>query len=104
MIDIEKIERNEHYDVPEGYFEQLPSRMINTIRKERATRRNLFFLSAAAVALLAIASTLFLNFRKQEQENQKQIVIEAAQEEKELEEQMIDYYNTELAQMDYYNF
>ncbi len=102
MIDIEKLDRKEHYDVPEGYFDQLPSRVITTIRKQKTARRNIFVLSAAAVALLAIASTLFFNYRKEEK-LQQQIVIQA-QEEKELEEQLIDYYNTELAQMDYYNF
>lgn len=104
MIDIEKLDRNEHYEVPEGYFDQLPSQVMATIKKEKATRRNIFATAAAAVVLLAVASTLFFNFKKDEKENKAQIAIENKVENAEIQEQMIDYYNTELAQMDYYNF
>lgn len=104
MIDIEKLDRNEHYEVPEGYFDQLPSQVMATIKKEKATRRNIFATAAAAVVLLAVASTLFFNFKKDEKENKAQIAIENKAENAEIQEQMIDYYNTELAQMDYYNF
>ena len=104
MIDIEKFDRNEHYEVPEGYFDQLPSQVMAAVKKEKATRRSIFATAAAAVVLLAVASTLFFNFKKDEQENKAQIAIENKAENAEIQEQMIDYYNTELAQMDYYNF
>jgi len=104
MIDIEKLDRKEHYEVPEGYFDKLPGQVMATIKKERTTRRNIFVTAAAAVVLLAVASTLFFNFKKAEQENKAEIVIETQAEEAEIQEQMIDYYNAELAQMDYYNF
>lgn len=104
MIDIEKIDRNEHYEVPEGYFDQLPSQVMAAIKKEKTTRRNIFAAAAAAVVLLAVASTLFFNFKKDEQENKAQIAIEEKASNAEIQEQMIEYYDTELAQMDYYNF
>lgn len=104
MIDIENLDRNEHYEVPEGYFDQLPSQVMAAIKKEKTTRRNIFAAAAAAVVLLAVASTLFINFKSEEKNNQTQIAIEDKASNAEIQEQMIEYYDTELAQMDYYNF
>lgn len=105
MIDIENLSKTENYQVPEGYFEQLPGQIMNTIRKERARRRNIIFSSVAAVALLVICSTLVINYKTNEaKEQQKQIAIEAGLKSSQLEEQMVDYYSDELAQMDYYNY
>ena len=100
----ERVGQENPFRTPEGYFDQLPSQVMAVIKKEKATRRNIFATAAAAVVLLAIASTLFFNFKKDEQENKAQIAIENKAENAEIQEQMIDYYNTELAQMDYYNF
>lgn len=104
MIDIENLSKTENYQVPEGYFEQLPGQIMNTIRKERAHRRNIIFSSVAAVALLVICSTLVINYKTNEAKEQQQLAIEAQQQAEQLEEQMVDYYSDELAQMDYYNY
>lgn len=104
MIDIENLSKTENYQVPEGYFEQLPGQIMNTIRKERARRRNIIFSSVAAVALLVICSTLVINYKTNEAKEQQQLAIEAQQQAEQLEEQMVDYYSDELAQMDYYNY
>ena len=104
MIDIENLSKHEGYAIPEGYFEQLPNQVMNSIRKDRARKRNLTITSIAAVALLVICSTLVLNFKKDESAVEKEIVIEASNEEGSLEEQMADYYSSELALMDYYNY
>ncbi len=104
MIDIENLSRHEDYVIPDGYFEQLPNQVMNSIRKDRARKRNLAITSIAAVALLVICSTLVLNFKKDEAAVEKEIVIETSNEEGSLEDQMADYYSSELAQMDYYNY
>lgn len=104
MIDIENLSKTENYQVPEGYFEQLSGQIMNTIRKERARRRNIILSSVAAVALLVICSTLVINYKTTEAKEQQQLAIEIQQQTEQLEEQMVDYYSDELAQMDYYNY
>lgn len=103
-MDIENLSKNENYAIPEGYFEQLPNQVMNTIRKDKARRRNLTITSIAAVALLVICSTIVINFKKDESAIPKEMVIETSTEEISLEDQMADYYSMELAQMDYYNY
>ncbi len=104
MIDIEQLNKKEYYDVPEGYFDQLPNQIMGAIRKERTFKRNITISSIAAVFLIIICSTLVINYKKDDISSQKDIAIEKTGNESTLEEQMADYYSTEFAQMDYYDF
>lgn len=102
MIDLDTLQKEEQYQVPEGFFELFPQQVMNNIRKEKARRRNIWMSSVAAVMLLVICSILVVN-RIQENDSPYQIVQSESQD-NQLGEDMIDYYSNELAQMDYYNF
>ncbi len=104
-IDFDTLSKQEHYEVPEGYFEQLPGQVMGVIRKERHRRRTLFITSVAAVALVIISTTLIVNLPRESELDQQELAIqEKMTKEEQIEAQMADYYAAELAQIDYYNF
>lgn len=100
MIDIEEIKVEEHYDIPDGYFENLPHQVMASIRKEKSKRRNLWIASVAAVMLAVVCTTIVVRYTGNDQQ-QPQKVAEIQDEQNQLENQVIDYYNNEFAQIDY---
>lgn len=104
MIDLDQLNKEEHYKIPDGYFDQLPNQIMNNIRKEKRHKRNLWISSVAVVALLIICGTIFINYNKEEALTNSDIAIADQGSESQLEEQMADYYSGKLAQMDYYNY
>lgn len=105
MIDLDQLSKKEYYDIPEGYFEKLPGQVMENIRREKSRRRTVWLSAIAAVAALVICSTILVDQLSNKNEIPGKIVAEEQTiEEKQLENQMIDYYSSELAQMDYYNY
>lgn len=102
MIDIENLPKEEHYEIPEGYFDTLPKQILGTIHKEQTKRRRLWISSIAAVMVAIICTTLVLQFNNDNNSKGEEVV--EMREEPNLEDQVIDYYNNEFAQMDYYNY
>lgn len=100
MIDLDNITKEEHYQVPEGYFDEFPKQVMNTIHKENAKRRNIWLTSIAAVMALVICSVTIVRYMQNNEKEQEQMRMISVQTEQ-LEEQMADYYSDELAQMDY---
>jgi len=103
MIDIENLDKQDCFKVPDGYFESLPKEVMNKIHKEKAKKRNLWITSVAAVVLLLICTTLVTGYLRDTQSEQ-QLADKQKTEEIKLQEQMTDYYNSELAQIDYLNY
>lgn len=103
MIDLESLKKEEHYDIPEGYFDQLPNQVMTAIRKKRNRTRKTWIAAAAAVMLAIVTTTLVINFTNEVNAPANMQVTEISEEEQ-LEDQMINYYSDELAQMDYYNY
>jgi len=103
MIDLDTLQKEEHYQVPEGYFDQLPQQVMNQIHKEKTKRRNIWLSAVAATLALVICSVTVIGYMQRDDVRQQNIV-QAASQNSQLEEQMVDYYSNELAQMDYYNF
>ncbi|MCQ2283860.1 MAG: hypothetical protein MJZ57_03035 [Bacteroidales bacterium] len=104
MIDLDKLSKEEHYKIPEDYFEQLPSQVMNAIHKEQRKKRTLWMSGIAAVAALVICSTIVVKFMSDDEVKGSNIVIANQTTEQQLEDQMADYYSDELAQIDYYNY
>ena len=100
MIDLDNITKEEHYQVPDGYFDEFPKQVMYSIRKENAKRRNIWLTSIAAVMALVICSATILRIMHNNEKEQEQMGMISVQTEQ-LEEQMADYYSDELAQMDY---
>lgn len=100
MIDLDNITKEEHYQVPDGYFDEFPKQVMYSIRKENAKRRNIWLTSIAAVMALIICSATILRIMHNNEKEQEQMRMISVQTEQ-LEEQMADYYSDELAQMDY---
>lgn len=100
MIDLDNITKEEHYQVPDGYFDEFPKQVMHSIRKENAKRRNIWLTSIAAVMALVICSATILRIMHNNEKEQEQMRMISVQTEQ-LEEQMADYYSDELAQMDY---
>ena len=100
MIDLDNITKEEHYQVPDGYFDEFPKQVMYSIRKENAKRRNIWLTSIAAVMALVICSATILRIMHNNEKEQEQMRMISVQTEQ-LEEQMADYYSDELAQMDY---
>ena len=100
MIDLDNITKEEHYQVPDGYFDEFPKQVMYSIRKENAKRRNIWITSIAAVMALVICSATILRIMHNNEKEQEQMRMISVQTEQ-LEEQMADYYSDELAQMDY---
>ena len=103
MIDLDTLQKEEQYKVPEGFFDQFPQQVMNQIRKEKAKRRNIWLSAVAAVMALVICSVTVIRHMQQDDVRQQNIVQTQSQD-SQLEEQMVDYYSNELAQMDYLNF
>jgi len=103
MIDLDTINKEEHYQVPEGYFEQFPKQVMNTIHKEKARKRNIWLSSVAAVAAVVICSFTVIQYIQRDKQQETEIT-QSVQPESTVEDQMIDYYSDELAQMDYLNY
>ena len=100
MIDLDNITKEEHYQVPDGYFDEFPKQVMYSIRKENAKRRNIWLTSIAAVMALVICSATILRIMHNNEKEQEQMRMISVQTEQ-LEEQIADYYSDELAQMDY---
>ena len=100
MIDLDNITKEEHYQVPDGYFDEFPKQVMYSIRKENAKRRNIWLTSIAAFMALVICSATILRIMHNNEKEQEQMRMISVQTEQ-LEEQMADYYSDELAQMDY---
>ncbi len=103
MIDLDNITKEEHYQVPDGYFDEFPKHVMNTIRKENTKRRNIWITSIAAVMALVICSVTVVRYVHNTENEKEQMRMISVQTEQ-LEEQMADYYSAELAQMDYMNY
>jgi len=103
MIDLDSLKKEEHYEVPEGYFDQLPQQVMSSIRKSRNRRRTTWLSAVAAVMLGVVCTTIILKVNEEEGAPAAKQSTEI-QDEKQLEEQIRDYYSEEFAQMDYYNY
>ena len=105
MIDLDNLSKQEHYNIPEGYFDQLPAQMMNAIRKDKARRRNIWLSAVAAVMALVICSTVVIGYMNNDKiPGQVVADTQITTADSQLEDQMADYYSAEFAQMDYYNY
>lgn len=105
MIDLDNLSKQEHYNIPEGYFDQLPTQMMNAIRKDKARRRNIWLSAVAAVMALVICSTVVIGYMNNDKiPGQVVADTQITTADNQLEDQMADYYSAEFAQMDYYNY
>jgi hypothetical protein len=107
MIDLENIEKHEHYEVPENYFEELPGRVMQRIKHEQHRRRNIISGAVAAVAILAIAVGTFFTLNtadKRTDTAQTQLSAAFETDDEVLESLATEYYSEELAMMDYYQY
>ena len=102
MIDLDTLQKEEHYQVPEGFFDQFPQQVMNQIRKEKTKRRNIWLSAVAAVMALVITSVTVIQYMQNDNRNQN--IVQTGSQNSQLEDQMVDYYSTELAQMDYLNY
>lgn len=107
MFDLDNIEKKEHYQIPENYFEELPGRVMQNIRREKQRKRTIITSAVAAVAALAIAVGVFFTFNTPDQgtaitQVQPETVSVSEEEQEALETVASDYYSEELAMMDYY--
>ena len=102
MIDLDTLQKEEHYQVPEGFFDQFPQQVMNQIRKEKTKRRNIWLSAVAAVMALVITSVTVIQYMQND--NRTQNIALTGSQDSQLEDQMVDYYSTELAQMDYLNY
>ncbi len=103
-IDLDQLSKEEHYTIPEHYFDELPGVVMSNIRKEKAHRRNLWVTAAAAVIALVICSTIVVNYITPDNASGTIVAEEQVSGSNALENQMVDYYSSEFAQMDYYNY
>ena len=107
MFDLENLDKTEHYQVPENYFEELPGRVMQNIKREQHKRRTILSSSIAAVAVIAIAAGVFFTYNapgKDPAITQTQQLAATVEEEEALETVATDYYSEELALMDYYQY
>jgi len=108
MFDLDNIEKTEHYQIPENYFEELPGRVIQNIRQEKQRRKTIITSAVAAVACLAVAVGVFFTLNTPEKgtviTQTEQVVAPVPEEEEVLETLAADYYSEELAMMDYYQY
>lgn len=103
MIDLDTIKKEEQYKIPEGYFDQFPQQVMTQIRKDKAKRQSIWLSAVAAVLAAVICSISVVRYIQQD-DNLHQEIVKTEFQEGQLEEQMVDYYSTELAQMDYLNY
>lgn len=107
MIDLENIDKTEHYQIPDNYFEELPGRVMQNIKHEQRKKRTIISSAVAAVAVAAIALGIFFTINTPEQNSaitQTQQIAANPVEEEMLETVATDYYSEELAMMDYYQY
>lgn len=107
MFDLENLDKTEHYQVPENYFEELPGRVMQNIKREQHKRRTILSSAIAAVAVVAIAAGIFFTYNTPSQQTditQTQQLAATIEEEEALETVATDYYSEELAMMDYYQY
>lgn len=107
MIDLENIEKTEHYQIPENYFDELPGRVMQNIRQEQRKRKTFISSAIAAVAVIAVAVGIFFTYNTPTQSTeitQAQQVATANTEEELLEAVATEYYSEELAMLDYYQY
>lgn len=107
MFDLENIEKTEHYQIPENYFEELPGKVMQKIHEEKNKRRRWISSAVAAVAVLAVAVGLFFTYNAPDKGTpvtQTQQVVTASTEEEILESVATEYYSEELAMMNYYQY
>lgn len=107
MFDLENLERTEHYQVPENYFEELPGRVMQNIKHEQHKKRTIISSAIAAVAVIAIAVGVFFTYNTSSESTnitQTQQIAANDLEEEVLESVANDYYSEELAMMDYYQY
>ena len=107
MFDLENLEKTEHYQVPENYFDELPGRFMQNIKHEQHKRRTIISSAIAAVAVIAIAAGVFFTYNTPTQNadiTQTQQLAANVEEEEVLESVATDYYSEELAMMDYYHY
>ena len=107
MFDLENLDKTEHYQVPENYFEELPGRVMQNIKREQHKRRTILSSAIAAVAVIAIAAGIFFTYNTPSQSTditQTQQLAATVKEEEALETVATDYYSEELAMMDYYQY
>lgn len=105
MIDLENIEKTEHYQIPENYFEELPERVMQNIRHEQHKRRTFISSAVAAIAVIAVALGVFFTYNapnKSTEITQNQQIAATLEEQEALETVAAEYYSEELAMMDYY--
>ena len=107
MFDLENLDKTEHYKIPDNYFDELPGRVMQNIKREQQHKRTVITSAIAAVAVLAIAVGVFFTIYSPEKGTditQAQQIIASASEEETLETLAADYYSEELAMMDYYQY
>lgn len=107
MFDLENLDKTEHYNIPENYFDELPGRVMQNIRHEKQRKRTLITSAVAAVAVLAVAVGVFFTLFSPEngaEITQTQQIAASISEEEALETVAADYYSEELAMMDYYQY
>ena len=107
MFDLENIEKKEHYQIPDNYFEELPGRVMQNIKNEQIKRRRYISSAIAAVAVLIVAVGMFFTYYIPEKNStitQTQQVSTGNTEDKVLESVATEYYSEELAMMDYYQY
>ena len=107
MIDLENIDKTEHYQIPDNYFEELPGRVMQNIKQQQHRKRTIISSAIAAVAVAAIAVGVFFTVNapgKDTEITQTQQLAATAAEEEALETVATDYYSEELALMDYYQY
>ncbi len=103
MIELETLKKEENFKVPDGYFDQFPKQVMDTIHKEKSRKRIVWLSSIAAAMALVICSISIVRYIQSNETSSTQIT-QTEQQDNQIEEQMIDYYGDELAQMDYYNY
>ena len=107
MFDLDNLEKTEHYQVPENYFEELPGRVMQNIKREQHKKRTIISSAVAAVAVIAIAAGIFFTYNTSSEGTnvtQTQQIAANTSEEEILESVASDYYSEELAMMDYYQY
>ncbi len=105
MFDLENLDKTEHYKIPENYFDELPGRVMQNIKREQQHKRTVITSAVAAVAVLAIALGIFFTVSAPNEGTavtQVQPATASVSEEEALETVAADYYSEELAMMDYY--
>ena len=96
MFDLENLEKTEHYQVPENYFDELPGRVMQNIKHEQHKRRTIISSAIAAVAVIAIAAGVFFTYNTPTQNadiTQTQQLAANVEEEEVLESVATDYYS-----------